>query len=275
MLRLRSSRRARLALTNLQRYILATMADVEASKVALAENFLRGKGFKVHMHPERWGAYLAGRGDWYLRRVAVAVHSAAHRQAVQAALPRWVVDAWTQADDLGVSRHSFLGDHVCLTCLYLPEGKRKSEAEIIAEIVGFPDEWQEVGARLYKGIPTERAFLDCIAATRGIDIEQLLPSKENLYASCTARVCAGAQLSVSVMEARVMPKRRCRWPFSRHSQASCSLAAAFERRLVVPSSKASLRTLHLPGRGLCGVVPSKIRLVGVLHLLRGYSHRKQ
>jgi hypothetical protein len=162
-------------LTNLQRYVLAAMDDIGASKVSLAEGFLLGKGLKVSAHPQRWGVYLADRGDWNLRRVAVAVDSAYDRRAVQAALPRWVVNAWTQPDDLGVSRHSFLGDHACLTCLYLPEGKRKSEAEIIAETVGFPEEWREVGERLYKGTPTERLFLERIAAAWGIDIEQLLP----------------------------------------------------------------------------------------------------
>lgn len=180
-------------LTNLQRYVLATMADVGASKVALAESFFLDKGLKVIAHPQRWGAYLADRGDWNLRRVAVAVDSADDRRAVQAALPWWVVNAWTQPDDLGVSRHSFLGDHACLACLYLPEDKRKSEAEIIAEIVGFPEEWREVGERLYKGTPTERPFLERIAAARGINLEQLLPFEEKpLRVLYREGVCGGA-----------------------------------------------------------------------------------
>ncbi|MDP9457991.1 MAG: ThiF family adenylyltransferase [Actinomycetota bacterium] len=180
-------------LTNPQRYVLATMDDVGASKVDLAEGFLRGKGLEVRAHPERWGAYLGNRGDWHLRRVAVAVDSADGRRAVQAALPRWIVNAWTQPDDLGVSRHSFLGDQACLTCLYLPEDKRKSEAEIIAEVIGFPEEWREVGARLYKGTPTDRVFLERIAAARRIDMEQLLPFEgKPLRVLYREGVCGGA-----------------------------------------------------------------------------------
>lgn len=184
-------------LTNLQRYVIATMGDVGASKVALAEGLLRGTGLEVHAHPERWGAYLAARGDWDLQRVAVAVDSADDRRAVQAALPRWIVNAWTQPDDLGVSRHSFIGVHACLACLYVPEGKRKSEAEIIAEIIGYPDEWREVGGRLYKGTPTERAFLERIAEAREIDIEQLLPFEgKHLRDLYREGVCGGAVIGL-------------------------------------------------------------------------------
>lgn len=185
-------------LTNLQRYVLATMDDVGASKVALAEGFFREEGLEVHAHPERWGVYLANRDDWNLPKVAVAVDSADDRRAVQAALPRWIANAWTQPDDLGVSRHSFLGDHACLTCLYLPEGKRKSEAEIIAEIVGFPEDWREVGERLYKGTPTDRSFLERIAAARGVDIEQLLPFEgKPLRVLYQEGVCGGAVIGFS------------------------------------------------------------------------------
>lgn len=162
-------------LTNLQRYVLATMADVGASKVALAEGLLRGIGLQAHPHPERWGAYLAGRDDWKLDKVAVAVDSAQDRVGVQAALPRWVVNAWTQPEDLGVSRHTFDGDQACLACLYLPKGEKKSEARLVAEAIGLPNEWQDVGARLLKNTPTDRLFLESIAAAKGIALERLLP----------------------------------------------------------------------------------------------------
>lgn len=184
-------------LTNLQRYLLAKMADVGTSKVTLAEGVLRSMGLEVYAHPERWGAYLAARGDWSLQTVAVAVDSADDRRAVQAALPRWIVNAWTQPDDLGISRHSFLGVQACLACLYVPVGKQKSEAELIAEVIGFPDEWREVGARLYKGTPTERAFLERIAEAREIDIEQLLPFEgRHLRDLYREGVCGGAVIGL-------------------------------------------------------------------------------
>ncbi|QIN84647.1 hypothetical protein GBA63_19815 [Rubrobacter tropicus] len=180
-------------LSNLQRYVLTTAADVGASKVALAADMLQDTGFAVRTHPERWGVHLAARGDWDLQRVAVAVDSVEDRIAVQAALPRWIVNAWTQPDDLGISRHAFLGDQACLACLYLPEEKRKSEAEIMAEVFGFSEEWRVVGERLYKGTPTDRAFLESIAAAQGIAIEQLLPFEgKHLRTLYQEGVCGGA-----------------------------------------------------------------------------------
>ncbi len=160
-------------LTNLQRYVLTNMADVGASKVALAKGLLRVTGLRTHPYPERWGAYLAARDDWKLETVAVAVDSAEDRVGVQAALPRWVVNAWTQPEDLGISRHAFDGDQACLACLYLPNGERKSEAALVAEAIGLPDEWREVGSRLLKNTSTERTFLERIAAAKGIPLERL------------------------------------------------------------------------------------------------------
>lgn len=162
-------------LTNLQRYVLASMSDVGASKVALAKGFMEGTGLEAHAHPERWGAYLAAREDWQLETVAVAVDSAEDRIGVQASLPRWVFNAWTQPADLGVSRHALDGAQACLACLYLPKGERKSEATLVAEAIGLPNEWRDVGARLLGGIPTDRPFLERVAGATGIAVERLLP----------------------------------------------------------------------------------------------------
>jgi hypothetical protein len=58
-------------------------------------------------------------------RVLLAVDSAADRIAAQAALPRWIANAWTQPENIGVSRHSFLGEAPCVACLYMPQGASK------------------------------------------------------------------------------------------------------------------------------------------------------
>ncbi len=191
-------------LTNLQRYVLATMADVDASKVALAEGFLRGTGLETHPRPERWGAYLAARDAWKLETVAVAVDSAEDRVGIQAVLPRWVVNAWTQPEDLGVSRHSFDGDHACLACLYLPEGEQKSEATLVAEAVGLPNEWQHVGERLLKDVPTERPFLERIAVAKGLALERLLPFEgRSLRALYVEGWCGRAVIGFDAEEGKV------------------------------------------------------------------------
>jgi molybdopterin/thiamine biosynthesis adenylyltransferase len=104
-------------LTNLQRYVLTGQQHVGTAKVTLANRVLQSTPLVVHPHQQRWGEYLRTRNDWHFQRVAVALDSAADRRAVQAALPEWIVNAWTQPGDLGVSRHTFLDDQACLTCL--------------------------------------------------------------------------------------------------------------------------------------------------------------
>lgn len=185
-------------LTSLQRYVLTKMVDVGTSKVALTQGLLRSKDLKVHAHPERWGAYLAARDDWNLEQVAVAVDSAEDRRAVQAALPRWTVNAWTQPGDLGISRHGFLDDHACLMCLYLPEGEQKNEDEIVAEAIGLSDCKQEVRQRLYLGTPNDRQFLERVATAKGIDLGQLVPFEgKTLRDLYVEGVCGGAVLGLS------------------------------------------------------------------------------
>src|SRR5207244_2771974 len=103
-------------LTNLQRYVLATQNDREKSKTEAFSAALAGTGLTVKSHKGPWGDYLRSRGDTRLERVAVALDSAKDRIAVQAGLPRWVCNAWTQTGDLGVSRHEFLGEQACLAC---------------------------------------------------------------------------------------------------------------------------------------------------------------
>jgi Prokaryotic E2 family C/ThiF family len=124
--------------TNPQRYVLATLADVRKAKVRLAAEHLTRISVDVRTHAQTWGQFLTERGDWLLPRVAVAVDSAAARQAIQAALPRWVVNAWTQPGDLGLSRHDFVGDQACLMCLYLPDRPRPHLSQLVAEAIGFP-----------------------------------------------------------------------------------------------------------------------------------------
>ena len=112
--------------TNSQRYV-ATEAGVSGPKaeaVAAAPWMAAANGaFTVTGHHATWSQYLARRNDWHLERVALALDTAADRVLVQGALPHHVHNAWTQPENLGVSRHDFAnGD--CVACLYLPSSER-------------------------------------------------------------------------------------------------------------------------------------------------------
>lgn len=164
-------------LSNLQRYVLATMANDGDAKIVLASRATEGSRLIVHGFATTWAEYVRGVGHHHFNRVAVALDTARDRVQVQSSLPHRIYNAWTQTGDLGVSRHSFDGEHACLACLYLPSGKRRSEDEIVAEELGLEGQQQlhRVRAMLYHGEPVGEAFVREIAQTSGADVEVLLP----------------------------------------------------------------------------------------------------
>jgi hypothetical protein len=163
--------------TNPQRYVLTTPADTGVSKVGVAERSFTAIGSALEVRPYalKWGHYLAGLDPpWNLDLVAVALDSAEDRIAVQAALPRRVLNAWTQAGDLGISRHDLLGDRACLACLYLPEPASRNEDQLVAEAIGLPERLMEVRTLLYTGAPVGEETIRHIAAALAVPEEPLL-----------------------------------------------------------------------------------------------------
>ena len=126
-----------LALSNLQRYVLAFDADVGASKCALVERALRGKGLEIVPVESQWG-----NDDQTVRNVecvCTALDTASARIAVQAGLPRKIYNAWTQPADVGWSRHESFGEEPCLACLYVPTGRRPSQHELVSRALRQPE----------------------------------------------------------------------------------------------------------------------------------------
>ncbi|MER9424965.1 E2 ligase fold family C protein [Mesorhizobium sp. M0317] len=160
-------------LSNLQRYVLAGQAEVGLSKAALATNALRSTALEVEAHPMKWAEYVARWGDWVFDRVGVALDTAADRLAVQGALPRWIANAWTQEQDLGISRHGFDDGQACLCCMYMPTGKSKDEHQLVAEELGMPEAHEEVKMLLQTntGVPNE--FVARVATAMAVPFEPL------------------------------------------------------------------------------------------------------
>ena len=185
-------------LTNLQRYVLSNQQSVRMSKVALATEALKRTALDIRPHEQIWSQYLTARADWKLERVAVALDSARDRVAVQAALPRWVVNAWTQPGDLGVSRHEFVGDQACLMCIYFPDGKQPDEDQLIAEAIGLPNARMEVRQLLYKRTPVDRSLLERIATALRIPTTSILSFEgKPLRAFYSEAVCGGIILKLT------------------------------------------------------------------------------
>lgn len=186
----------RVALADLQRYVLTQMDHVSMEKTALAESCLpEGSGMLIRGHSALWGQYLAQRATpWRLDGVALAVDSARDRYSTQAALPRQIYNAWTQTGDLGISRHRF-GETACVMCLYLPTDKQKNEDQLVAEAIGLPNRVIEVRVLLHNGVPVGETLVRDIATALSLPADELVP-----FASLALRqfysqvICGGVSL---------------------------------------------------------------------------------
>ena len=103
----------------------------------------------------------------------MALDTAADRIAVQAALPRWIVNSWTQEQDLGISRHGFADNRACLACLYLPSEKSRNEHEILADQLRLPEAAIEIRTLLQTNQPVDAAFVQRVANKFEVPVEAL------------------------------------------------------------------------------------------------------
>ena len=181
----------RVDLSNLQRYVLTLRTDEGAVKADMAARHLP-EGLQPKPHPDTWASFVVAAGyNW--ARVLVALDSAAHRRAVQATLPKWIANAWTQPGDLGLSTHADLHSGACLACLYLPSGAAPSEDALVAQALGIPDRLLQVRELLYSGAGAPRELLDSAATALDLPLDRLLSFEgKPLRTLYTEGVCGGA-----------------------------------------------------------------------------------
>lgn len=121
-------------LGNLQRYVLALDGDVDADKPTLIHRALADHRIDVQPVSTRWGA--DARSGPGCETVLSALDTKQGRIELQAGLPREIFNAWTQPEDIGVSRHQAFGREPCLACLGWPTRPQPSESEVIAGALG-------------------------------------------------------------------------------------------------------------------------------------------
>jgi hypothetical protein len=158
--------------SNLQRYLLTVRSDEGAPKVDVAHRYF-AKGIQAECHQVTWASFVETAG-YRWRRVLVALDSARDRRAVQASLPYWIANAWTQPGDLGLSTHHFANDGACLNCLYLPQGDREHEDAIIANALGVPERLMQIRALLYQNAGAPRELLGAVAERLQVPEEKVL-----------------------------------------------------------------------------------------------------
>jgi hypothetical protein len=186
--------------SNLQRYVLSTPKEIGKPKASFAASYLdagpgRPSEFRLTTVPidQEWVTALADTGhDW--DAALAAVDSASARRAVQAALPLWTANAWTQPGDLGVSDHNFITG-ACIACLYLPTGTTRNEDEIVAAALGVPELVVLIRTLLHTGEPPPLDLLQLIATRLNVDVTRLTAFQtrgiRDLY---VVGICGGAVL---------------------------------------------------------------------------------
>ncbi|MFL5833352.1 MAG: ThiF family adenylyltransferase [Solirubrobacterales bacterium] len=119
---------------NLQRYVLSSASDVGSAKPDVIQRVMADHPLVVEPVSTAWGkdARTAPGRDTVLS----ALDSKQGRVELQSGLPRQLFNAWTQPEDLGVSRHQAFGEAPCLACLAWPHQARPSESARIAEALG-------------------------------------------------------------------------------------------------------------------------------------------
>lgn len=210
-----------LELSNLQRYVLCSRGDVGQAKVEIASKFLIDPLHAV-LHQEAWDQFTNAKGySW--PRALVALDSAEARCAVQASLPHWIGNAWTQPGDLGVSLHQFeVG--ACLNCLYLPAGETPSDDVKVATALGVPERVMQVRELLHHHRPAPRDLLELIGARLEVPIETVLQFQEAPLQSLYQRgLCGGVILPRNGPDAT---KRELHVPLAHQSALAGVLLAA-------------------------------------------------
>jgi len=160
-------------LGNIQRYVLAARTDEGSAKAELAASWPT-RGLTLVPHTLPLVEFLSQYGyswDYFL----LGLDSAGDRRSAQAALPRWIANAWTQPGDIGVSTHPrFGGDGACVACLYLPSGRVQNSDELVAAALGVPQLQMDVRTFLYLGTPLPRSFLEVVAGAVKKPVDTLL-----------------------------------------------------------------------------------------------------
>jgi hypothetical protein len=188
----------RLELGNLQRYVLGARKDDDCIKVELAERFLAGD-LRAVRHEEEWSRFVAAHGHRW-GQVLVALDTAQGRRDVQASLPYWIANAWTQPGDLGVSVHPWTQDGACLACMYLPSGPLPGEDRIIGSALGLTADLELLQIRrlLHTNSPLPPELYARVSAHLGVEPDALNRFADRpLRALYVEGLCGGAVLPLN------------------------------------------------------------------------------
>jgi hypothetical protein len=181
-----------ISLSNLQRYVLANQSHVGHLKTGHIASFFGNSALHILQAALPWDQYVDQRNNWKIEAVLIGLDNAEDRIMVQGVLPKKIFNAWTQSNNLGVSRHQDFLSEPCLCCLYYPEGLRKNHSQEIADNLGLGEKELMIRQYLANHTPVDAGLLQQIAAANRLPIKELQPflgkSLEVFYAEV---VCGG------------------------------------------------------------------------------------
>lgn len=140
--------------TNLNRYPLATLADVGAVKTELLAGRLAGRGFTIHRSDHGWPDYAlqssaragqrpdlqAEEAAYRYRLVLSCVDKNVPRHAIQSFAPEYLIGASTNGLGLAVAAYDMRGDFECLKCHNAPEPKGPLVEEVAEQLRRLPQD---------------------------------------------------------------------------------------------------------------------------------------
>jgi hypothetical protein len=157
-----------ISLTNLQRYVLTNQDSIGQPKTELIKKYFDGSTITIDPNPMRWREYVDSNDHFQFQEILVCVDNAHDRILVQGALPKKIFNAWTQNENLGISRHFDFLKEPCLCCLYLPAAPSKSRSQEMADQLNIPEKERLIRTYLASQLPIDEALLKVIIEANGL-----------------------------------------------------------------------------------------------------------
>ena len=184
--------------SNLQRYCLAEENHIDSFKVQISKDLFQDSEIKVNLFEGNWTEYLNSTGNWKNELVCIGVDSSKDRIAIQSSLPKSILNAYTESNLIGITRHPNFVETACLSCAFIPEQKRESYSLTVARNLKIPDKERLIRDYLYKNKPVDRKLLELVTEANSVDINELYQYEgDNISNFYSTVVCGGYLLSKS------------------------------------------------------------------------------
>lgn len=157
----------KLELSNLQRYVLASLKDVGRAKAQIARSALTKSKLKVVENELTLQEFADTRIASKIPITVISVDNVQGRRAAQALLPKLIINGWTGDQALGTSWHEFSRDSACLACLYHPHGQGESAIMQASKALGLPHD--RTALLWVSGQPLTEQDIDTAASSLGVD----------------------------------------------------------------------------------------------------------